>query len=528
MCLRATFATACTFGLVLVGSGATAQTTHVHGRPDVAVNGPASPSVQRTLADSALEAGSGRISTTARNQIVMELAPEDTTPAKLFDLQGRTLVFRPDGHGGYSRAARPVAWEDDIGRAVADGEEVQLQSFLFDFAGRRWGSFFVSRRGAITFGQRLTYSAYAGENRSAPMSEVLSKFVTTPTIAPLYKPTLGGFHLDDSRAGTQHVSGSFDRVVITWIATDPVRYVHGVPVEPSRFQVVLHGDGSIRFNYQDDVFFGDGIVGLFPHNEEPTKGALIASIPGTTDTALPGHLDLVEVAIYKANTGGPAGNLIVEWTTRGPIPVPPAGTLYSYRLELDADEPYFDGRSSDEDFTWHVNLESDTSRTSGGGGGGGGDCRPARRIGSPCWWSTRPRAEAFFGSLRAHGPMCTNSTTTITSTVTYFPGYCSTSLLQQSPTSHTPTADTPEGSGRSFVTGALRISRRSRAASSTSSVTCSTSWSSTSSFLWTPRDLVCVEYTTSETSMLPAPASRRMVAPRLVAHGGSSPVIRSG
>ena len=108
----------------------------------------------------------------------MELAPEDTTPANPFDLQGRTLVFTPDGRGGYSRAVRSVAWEDDIGRAVADGEDVQLQSFRFDFAGRRSGSFFVSRRGAITFGERLTYSAYAGEisRPLRPRRSVLESF----------------------------------------------------------------------------------------------------------------------------------------------------------------------------------------------------------------------------------------------------------------------------------------------------------------------------------------------------------------
>lgn len=43
------------------------------------------------------------ISTTVDNQILVELMPEDTTPANLFDLNERTLVFTPDGEGGYSR-----------------------------------------------------------------------------------------------------------------------------------------------------------------------------------------------------------------------------------------------------------------------------------------------------------------------------------------------------------------------------------------------------------------------------------------
>ncbi len=44
------------------------------------------------------------ISTTADNQILVELMPEDTTPANLFDLNGRTLVFTPDGEGAVASA----------------------------------------------------------------------------------------------------------------------------------------------------------------------------------------------------------------------------------------------------------------------------------------------------------------------------------------------------------------------------------------------------------------------------------------
>ncbi len=188
----------------------------------------------------------------------MELLPPDTASANLFDLSGRTLLFTPDGHGGYSRSVQSVAWEDDVGSAVADGEEIRFQSFMFDFAGQSWGSFFVSARGVITFGERLTYSHYEAENRLGTMREVASKFVTTPTISALYKPYLGGWVGDEwteTYGATQHVSNSPDRVVVTWTTTEPVKYVHGLPPDaPSRFQVVLRDDGSVTFNYRDDVF----------------------------------------------------------------------------------------------------------------------------------------------------------------------------------------------------------------------------------------------------------------------------------
>ena len=165
----------------------------------------------------------------------------------------------------------------------------------------------------------------------------------------------------DSYGATQHVSSSPDRVVVTWVTTEPVKYVHGVPPdEPSRFQVVLRADGSVRFNYQNDVFFGDGIVGLFP-DEGPTKGALIASIVDARNPELAGHLDLLEVAIYESGTG----SAIVEWTTRGRISAPRSGTRYSYRLHLDADEPYFE-EDGDEEVEFQVDMESDATRVRGG------------------------------------------------------------------------------------------------------------------------------------------------------------------
>ena len=50
------------------------------------------------------------ISITPDNQILVELMPEDTTPANLFDLNGRTLVFTPDGSGPSIRGrSRPLS-----------------------------------------------------------------------------------------------------------------------------------------------------------------------------------------------------------------------------------------------------------------------------------------------------------------------------------------------------------------------------------------------------------------------------------
>ena len=287
------------------------------------------------------------MSTTPDNQILVELGREDTFPANLFDLNGRTVVFTPDGHGGYSRSVQSVLWEDDIGRAVEDGTEIQLDSFMFDFADRRWGSFFVSRRGLITFGEPPTY--VASRFWFVRMSQIASEFVTAPTISPLFKLFLGGEF--SGYGATQHVSHRPDRVVVTWITTDPDSHVHGVPPEqPARFQAVLGADGSIRFHYADAPF-GDGIVGLFL-DEGVSKGDLIAHIQDPRNPGLPGHLDLVEVAIYEDVSSW--DKVIVEFVVRSPMPTPGEGTVFKYRayFDDDLDQPFADG----PDFFWQVNV----------------------------------------------------------------------------------------------------------------------------------------------------------------------------
>ena len=370
------FSIACTFGLALVSSGASAQTSQrPREHPDVVVDVASFWPVRRSArADSPLSGATGQISTTADNQILVELAPDDTTPANLFDLNGRTLVFTPDGRGGYARDVRTLMWEADVGEPVADRAEVELDGFIFDFAGRRWGSFHVSKHGALTFGEPLTYE-YWGPNWFATMREHANRFVAAPTISPLYKPILGGQDGETSEAGQQHVSVSPERIVVTWTAKEPFFYVHtpGYPQQkPARFQVVLGADGSIAFNYAD-VALGDGIVGLFTA-AEPTKGAVLASLPDAMNPELPGHLDLLDTTIYATNTDA----VILEFTTREPIPEPPDGTVYSYRLYFDTDEPYWVevGDGSDMDFLWMIE-KGGQDRTIGGARFGTGGNRVA-------------------------------------------------------------------------------------------------------------------------------------------------------
>ena len=97
------------------------------------------------------------ISITSENQILMELMSEDLVPANPLDLAGRTLMFTPDGRGGYSREVRALDWEeeaDDAERMLGPAE-VELEHFRFPFAGREWDSFFYTRLGLISFGKPI-------------------------------------------------------------------------------------------------------------------------------------------------------------------------------------------------------------------------------------------------------------------------------------------------------------------------------------------------------------------------------------
>ena len=75
--------------------------------------------------------------TTEDGHIVLELRPGDATTENLFDLNGQSLLFTPDGLGGYTREAASLAWVEDTGETVSGGE-IALP-FSFDFGGEELG-----------------------------------------------------------------------------------------------------------------------------------------------------------------------------------------------------------------------------------------------------------------------------------------------------------------------------------------------------------------------------------------------------
>ncbi|WP_419933322.1 cell wall-binding repeat-containing protein [Candidatus Poriferisodalis sp.] len=200
------------------------------------------------------------VSITSEYQIIIELQPSDVEPANPLDLSNRTLVFTPNANGDYSRQVLPLSWEPDFrGERYRGSAEIELQHFPFEFSGESWRSFHLSQRGLITFGEALPESDPVRFGTMPRYADFIVRSAT-PTISALYKPTLWG---------SFYVTELSDRVIITWLAWDPLLSPYGQrPEQTFDVQMVLHSDGRVAFNYgpdpaNPDEAFRDGVVGLF-------------------------------------------------------------------------------------------------------------------------------------------------------------------------------------------------------------------------------------------------------------------------
>lgn len=185
----------------------------------------------------------------------LELNPGAVEPAHLFDLDGRTLRFTPEG-AGYRVENAPLAWDDDPGAATEE-DSVRLRNFTFPFSGRRNERFTVAT-GALTFPHPET-----GE----PTEFDLERYVRLRTVGPELVGTVSGIaaFLKPRLSGDTFVKQTADRVVVTWVLSESVGNIQSFTWEPTvnRIQAVLHESGVIELSW-DGVSARDALVGVYP------------------------------------------------------------------------------------------------------------------------------------------------------------------------------------------------------------------------------------------------------------------------
>jgi len=273
----------------------------------------------------------GKVSTKG-DLIVMELDEDALGKANLFDLAGRTLHFTPEG-SRYRVESGALQWDSDFGSELA-GNEVTLHQFAFPFSGARWSSFHVGTTGSIRFGTpELEESPFpAGPSdggvsigRFDPLAEAASAIIdSAPAICVFFKPRMSGPH---------YVKELPDRVVITWDLTEPFGNIQDFTwfKTVSRFQAVLHRDGSIEMSYKE-LAAKDAIVGIYPVLSGGQKPLMTLNAEPHPEVAA--HLDVRNLKLSVVD-----GILLkVTFETRGPVQAEGNNAIdgITYRVFFDA------------------------------------------------------------------------------------------------------------------------------------------------------------------------------------------------
>ena len=220
-------------------------------------------SICALAADSSRSLASQSVTLTDSGLVVVELKDTATVPANLFDHDNSTLRFTPSGDG-YARTVLTSQYNAAIGSRLLE-HSYSANAFRFGFSGKERSEFFIDT-GLITFSSGDAESLVS-DVRFRPITEIVTRFVdSVPSIAPLYKPRL---------SGDRFVHELSDRLVITWMATEPWGGIFDFIEEANSnvYQAVLYADGKIDLNYQD-IAIEDGIVGVFPSRTEAIQSAM--------------------------------------------------------------------------------------------------------------------------------------------------------------------------------------------------------------------------------------------------------------
>jgi hypothetical protein len=278
--------------------------------------------------------------TTHGNLIILTLDENALGKSHLFDLAHRTVRFTPDGTR-YRAEALPEAWDNDFGTEMKD-PHATLTNIAFPFSGKDWRSFSVGVTGSITFGEPVaqagrTPGATLPPNRGGGLAveryALLQRVGSTlindvPAIAVFFKPRM---------SGTRYLKELSDRVVVTWILTEPYGGIQDWTWKPTvnRFQVVLHKDGIIDLTW-DDVSARDAVVGIFPTVQQGIEKP-VATLSFPAQSSAEPSLDIKSVKLSAVD--GVYLKAVLQ--TASPIPAPddPKAAGLMYRICFSATKP---------------------------------------------------------------------------------------------------------------------------------------------------------------------------------------------
>ena len=170
---------------------------------------------------------------------------DDPSTSGVFDLDGTTLQFTPNGEGGFDVAAIGFTFDSTLGTDLSLGLDALSQQdldFTFPFYGTDYTDLFVTSKGTLTFG--------AGD---LSFFENVEDFVLGPF------PRIAGLWDDfdpGSGGGVFFKTDGSSKATITW---------SGIPEfftsNSSTFQVTLESSGTITMTY-NGIEVQDGLVGV--------------------------------------------------------------------------------------------------------------------------------------------------------------------------------------------------------------------------------------------------------------------------
>jgi hypothetical protein len=253
--------------------------------------------------------------------------------ANLFDLEGKSLRFTPQGDGSYTiellpdattMACNRVLQDDDAepdGPFQAKGWAVRLP-FSFPFGGKTWSKIYVNRNGNLSFAKHE--GAYWPQRDPWPDGGMRSMAATIDSnaaagleqmIAVLWAPYEPNPAVSEVRLEAQD-----NCLAVTWHVVRS--YAGQVVAGPCTFQVRLYPTGVIEMAYLK-VPEKDGIVGLF--TGLPVNGPLLEHWQHSHSAADP-SVAIASADIYDA---GSTLKFVLSMKTDAPLHV--AQGMLAYR-----------------------------------------------------------------------------------------------------------------------------------------------------------------------------------------------------